>query len=187
MSAWKTRERRTVLTQNPFLRVELHTVELPDGRVVPDWSWLAMPDYANVLARTRDGRFLCFRQQKYAVAGLQTGPPGGYLEPGEDPLAGAQRELAEETGYAAAHWYPLGSYTVDANRGAGTAHFFLALDAEFRGRLASDDLEEQQLLLLTRAELEQALAENQVRLLPWLAAIVLGLRALDRLEAGTPS
>ena len=36
--------------------------------------------------------------------------PAGKLEPGEDPLAGAKRELAEETGYKAKKWRPLVEY-----------------------------------------------------------------------------
>lgn len=36
--------------------------------------------------------------------------PAGTLEPGEDPLAGAQRELAEETGYRARKWQLLLEY-----------------------------------------------------------------------------
>ncbi len=36
--------------------------------------------------------------------------PAGKLDAGEDPLAGAQRELAEETGYSAKKWRPLAEY-----------------------------------------------------------------------------
>lgn len=36
--------------------------------------------------------------------------PAGKLEPGEDPLLGAQRELEEETGYQAQKWKPLVEY-----------------------------------------------------------------------------
>ena len=36
--------------------------------------------------------------------------PAGKLDAGEDPLAGAKRELAEETGYRAKKWKPLVEY-----------------------------------------------------------------------------
>ena len=124
MQQWKTRDRRVVLSQPPFLVVENHTVELPDGRLIADWAWVITPDFVNVVAQTEAGEFLMFRQGKYAVEGSSLAPVGGYLDPGEEPLAAAQRELREETGYAAEEWHALGSYAVDGNRGAGWATCF---------------------------------------------------------------
>ena len=91
MQLWKTLSKRLLCTPNRFLSLELHEVELPDGRRIADWPWIITPDYANVLARTRDGRFLFFRQPKYAVQGIALAPVGGFIEPGEDPLRAAQR------------------------------------------------------------------------------------------------
>ena len=64
MKPWKTKTRKTILDQRPWLVVENHTVELPDGRLIPDWPWIITPDYVNVVAVTEDERFLCFRQVK---------------------------------------------------------------------------------------------------------------------------
>ncbi|HTP10347.1 MAG TPA: NUDIX hydrolase, partial [Anaerolineae bacterium] len=129
-------------------------------------------------AVTDAAEFLCFHQVKYAVEGEALATVGGYLEPGEEPLAAAQRELLEETGYEASEWIPLGQYRVDANRGAGTAHFFLALQARHVTDRNADDLEEQHLLHLTRAELEAALDAGQFKALPWAAIAALALRHL---------
>jgi ADP-ribose pyrophosphatase len=129
MDSWKTLSRETVLDRGKFLRVEDHTVQLPDGRVIKQWPWVISPDFINVVAVTETGEFLCFHQVKYAVEGEVLATIGGYLEPGEEPLAAAKRELLEETGYEASEWIALGQYCVDANRGAGTAHYFLALHA----------------------------------------------------------
>jgi ADP-ribose pyrophosphatase len=177
---WKTLSRRVVCRFNRFLTLESHAVELPDGRRIDDWPWLITPDYANVLARTVDGRFLCFRQPKYAVPGASLAPVGGFLERGEDPLAAAQRELLEETGYSAPAWHALGSTVVDANRGVGTAHFFLALDAQPKCDRRADDLEQQELLLLTRAEIEAALDRGDFKVLAWAAVVAVGLRYLEQ-------
>src|SRR5215211_882791 len=130
MQPWKVREREVILNQPPYLIVENHTVELPDGRIIPKWAWIITPDFINVVVETLDGALLCFRQTKYAVEGTSLAPVGGYLEPGEDPLAAAQRELLEETGYAASEWVALGTYAIDGNRGAGNGHLFLARGAQ---------------------------------------------------------
>lgn len=178
MAPWQILARETVLSSPPFLTVERHTVALPDGRVIDDWQWIVTPDYINVVAVTAEGRFLFFRQTKYAVAGTSLAPVGGYLEPGEDPLAAAQRELREETGYDAPAWEFLGRYAADGNRGAGHANLFLATGATYAGPVASDDLEEQELLLLTRAEVAQALAAGEFKVLAWAANVALALLRL---------
>jgi ADP-ribose pyrophosphatase len=50
------------------------------------------------------------RQYRHAANQYLWELPAGKLEPGEDSLAGAQRELAEETGYSAKKWKPLVEY-----------------------------------------------------------------------------
>lgn len=178
LQAWKTLSRKIILNHSKYLRVENHTVQLPDGQIIPDWPWVVTPDYAIVLAVTREGEFLCFRQFKYGVEGTTLAPVGGYLEPGEDPLAAARRELLEETGYEASEWVNLGHYRVDGNRGAGTAYLFLACDARRVREPDADDLEEMEFLRLSRLELEAALDASEFKGLAWTTVVALALRYL---------
>jgi len=175
MQTWKTLDKTAVLSFGKWLTVERHSVELPGGQVIDDWAWVVVPDYANVVAFTPAGKVICFRQVKYAVEGESLAPVGGYIEPGEDPLAAAKRELLEETGYTAPEWVSLGSYAVDANRGAGTGFFFLARGAEKVAQRNADDLEEQELLLLDRSEVAAALKAGQFKVLPWASIIAMAL------------
>lgn len=176
MKPWKAKKRQTIFDQPPWLRVEHHTVELPDGRVIPDWPWIVTPDYVNVVAVTEDEHFLCFRQVKYGVDGTTLSIVGGFVEEGEDPFEAAKRELLEETGYEAMDWAPLGSYRVDPNRGVATGHLYLARQARYVTPRNADDLEEQELILLTRSEVEAALDRGDFKVLAWAASIAFALR-----------
>jgi ADP-ribose pyrophosphatase len=179
MQPWKTLSRHTILDHGKYLIVENHTIELPDGHIITDWPWLITPDYVNILALTEEGEFLCFLQTKYAVDGTSLAPVGGYLEPGEEPLVAAQRELLEETGYQATDWVPLGHYVVDGNRGVATAYLYLARAAHRVAEAVPDDLEEQQLLRLIPSQMEAALAAGEFKLLSWAMTAALALRYIE--------
>lgn len=58
----------------------------------------------------RDPWVVVERQYRHAANHYLWELPAGKLEPGEDPLLGAQRELMEETGYHAKKWKPLIEY-----------------------------------------------------------------------------
>lgn len=179
MKTWKTLSRKTILDHSRYLTVEDHTIELPDGRQLSNWCWIITYDYVNVLARTAEGKFICFRQTKYGVEGESLAPVGGHIEAGEDPLEAAKRELREETGYHAHSWTSLGHYRVDANHGCGMAHLFLAEGAEKFGERVLDDLEEQELLLLDRQELQATLAAGEFKVLSWAMTVAMALIATE--------
>ncbi len=184
LQPWATVSRKTVLQHNKFLTVESHTVRLPDGRLIPDWAWVIAPDAVIVVAVTEDGQFLCFRQTKYAVEGTTLAPVGGMLEPDEAPLDAAQRELREEMGYEAGEWVNLGSYVLDPNRGVATMHLFLALNARRVAEPDSDDLEDQELLLLSSEEIERALKAGEFKVVAWAAVVALALNYLSSTNRG---
>ncbi|MFB3903929.1 MAG: NUDIX hydrolase [Acidobacteriota bacterium] len=178
-----TLSRREVLAYKPFLTLEVHRVQLPDGRIIEDWPWVITPDFVNVIAVTPDERFLCLRQYKYACEGIALAAVGGYVEAGEALEAAARRELKEETGYESGDWLELGHFPVDSNRGVGRAHFYLALEAVKTGEPPARDVEEPEIVLLTRAEVEEALAAGQFKALPWSAAMALALFRLKKASA----
>ena len=101
------------------------------------------------------------------------------LEPGEAPLDAARRELLEEMGYEAREWVNLGSYVLDPNRGVGTMHLFLALQARQVAEPDSDDLEDQELLRLSKAEIEAALQAGEFKVVAWTAAVAMALNHIN--------
>lgn len=182
LQTWETLSREIVLQPNKFLTVENHTVKLPDGQIISDWMWITIPDAVIVLPRTTEEKFLCFQQTKYAIDGTSLAPIGGMLEKDENPLVGAKRELLEEMGYMAAEWINLGGYILDPNRGVATVHLFLALGAYKVAEPNSDDLEEQELLLMDQNDLEIAYRNGEFRILSWSAVVAMSLNYLMKFK-----
>ena len=90
-----------------LLGLRRDTVVLPDGRHGTR-EVIEHPGAVAVAALTEDGGVLMVEQYRYAVGRQLLEIPAGCLEPGEEPLACAVRELREETGACAKEWTPLG-------------------------------------------------------------------------------
>jgi ADP-ribose pyrophosphatase len=169
--------RREVADLRPWVRLWAEDVRLPDGRVVEGFASIEMPDYAVVVALTPGGDVIVEHNYKHGPRRVCLNLPAGYLEPGEEPLAAAQRELLEETGYAAAEWVPLGRFATDGNRGGGTGFFFLARGARQVAKPDAGDLEELTIGLLPLGELAEAARRGEVAILSIAAAIGLAVVA----------
>lgn len=180
MQTWKTLSRKQLLDRSPYLVVEEHVVQLPDGQIIDDWSWVITPDFVIVAVVTAEGRWLCFRQVKYAIGGVTLAPVGGYIEADEDPLHAAKREVLEETGYEAPDWRFLGKYVVDANRGKAVGYLYLAQGAQPTAQIDSDDLEEQELLLLNTADIQNAVMEAAFKEMAYQTTMALALLTIKQ-------
>jgi ADP-ribose pyrophosphatase len=90
-----------------LLHVRRDTVRLPDGGVATR-EFVVHPGAVLIVPVLPDGRLVVERQYRYPVGQVFIEFPAGKLDPGEAELATAQRELAEEAGYAATRWTPLG-------------------------------------------------------------------------------
>jgi len=181
---------RTVLFSNNFASCETHRVQTINSGVVDDWLIFQERDHINVMVqRASDGKFLFFRQQKYALYGDVLAPVGGLIEDGEPPLNSAMREVAEEAGMVCAHWRQLGrkeGFPVQANRFGGLGFYFHACGcsdtdaaavAELAGTAGLDD-EVQTQTWVTAAELRGHVFAGDVQEVKWSAMAALTLLSM---------
>jgi ADP-ribose pyrophosphatase len=106
------------LLKGHFLHVFRDTALLPDGTRATR-EYIVHPGAVMVIPLLDDGRLVLERQFRYPMGRVMIEFPAGKLDPGEDVLACARRELLEETGYAAAEWaragvmHPVISYSTE--------------------------------------------------------------------------
>jgi ADP-ribose pyrophosphatase len=99
----ETRIDSQIAYDGDFLKVQRDTVRLPDGRPTVR-EYIRHPGAVVILPLFDDGRVLLERQFRYPLDRVFIELPAGKIDPHEDPLACAKRELQEETGYTATDW-----------------------------------------------------------------------------------
>jgi len=107
-----------VAYQGPFMTVKCDTVRLPDGKQATR-EYVKHPGAVMVIPLFDDGHVLMESQYRYAMGKVMYEFPAGKLDPNEDSLTCAKRELLEETGYTAREYiyltrvHPIISYSTE--------------------------------------------------------------------------
>ena len=148
---WTVAGRRSLFAGGPVAEIAAETVQLPDGREIPDYYRITLRDYALIFAATTDDRVLLLKQYKHGPRRVCVTCPGGALEDGEPALDAARRELLEETGYTSNDWTSVGGFVTNGNQGCNTAHLFVAEGCRREREPTLPDMEAAELLFVPRA------------------------------------
>ena len=76
-----------------------------------DVEFIEHPGAAAIVPFLSDNRVVMLKQYRHALKKIIWEIPAGTLDPEEEALSCAKRELVEETGYSADQWHRLGEIT----------------------------------------------------------------------------
>ena len=87
------------LEENWLLSLRRERYRSRNSGLAHDFYVVHLADAVNVIAVTEEDQVILVEQFRAGSARDSLEPPGGLLDPGEDPLEAGVRELREETGY----------------------------------------------------------------------------------------
>lgn len=124
--------------------------------VIEPTSWI------NIVAITQTEQVVLIEQFRYGTAQITLEIPGGMIDPGEDPLVAAQRELKEETGYEAQEWALIGVNNPNPAIQNNRCYTFLATNAQLTDSQKLDHTEAIEVKLLPINEIPRLIATQQI-------------------------
>ncbi len=133
---WKNLGEHTVY-ENPWLRINLADVELPDGRHLEHFLMRQRPVALTVVLNEKDEALLLWRH-RFITDTWGWELPAGVVDDGETVEEAAARETLEETGWRPGPLHPL--ITLEPSNGLSDArhHVFWADGAEYVGQPVDD-------------------------------------------------
>lgn len=138
-----------------LLDVRRDLVRLPDGSEGVR-EYVTHPGAVVIIPVLPNGKLIFERQYRYAVGKVMLELPAGKIDPNEEPLLTAKRELEEETGYAAEKWRHLGTMHPTIGYADERIEIFFA---EKLVDLGENALDEGEFLELIELSLDEAMTE----------------------------
>jgi ADP-ribose pyrophosphatase len=114
-----------VIFRGHVFNVDRLRVRLPDGAEA-ERDVVRHPGAVAIVALTEDGRICLVRQYRAPLGRVTVEIPAGKLQPGEDPLDCARRELQEETGMKAQKMAFLTTISTSAGFADELIHIYMA-------------------------------------------------------------
>ncbi len=159
---WKTLKSE-YLIRRPWLTARRDEVQLPDGTINPEFYVLEYPDWVNVLARTKEGLFVMIRQYRHGIDETRYELCAGVVDPGEDALTAAKRELYEETGYGNGWWQQIMVISGNPSTTNNMTYCYLAEDVESISTQHLEKTEDISVHLLTTDEVRTLLINDEIK------------------------
>ena len=172
----ETRQSGARVYEGALLDVRRDTVTLPDGGTAIR-EYIVHPGAVLIVPVLADGMLVVERQHRYPLNRVFVEFPAGKVDPGETPLATAQRELREEAGYAASIWNRLGLIHPVVSYSTEAIELYVAEDLTHVGR-ALDDGEFLDIVAMSAGTLLAALDRGEITDAKTVAALLMYVRRM---------
>lgn len=156
---WQTLTSRTVFS-NPWWSYRLDSYRLPNGDE-GEYHYVHTHGSSMVIPVDKDGKILMVKQYRYLNQRHSIEFPCGGLEEGLSYLQNAQKELIEETGFAAGNWQKAGEFNPYNGVSCEICQVLVAHDLAPASAKA-DPTEEIQLLRFFPEQIDDLICKQQI-------------------------
>jgi ADP-ribose pyrophosphatase len=152
----------TTIEANWLFRLRRERFRSRDSDRTHDYYVMRLADAVHAIAVTPDNHLVMVRQFRAGSGRDSLEPPGGLLEPGEDPCTAGARELLEETGYAGDHAVLLGSAWSNPSIMSARIATIVVTNARRVAEPALDASEEVTVELVPASEIPAMIADGRI-------------------------
>ncbi len=155
-------EADATLEENWLFRLRRERFRSRNSGKAHDFFVLHLADVVNVIALTRGRELVLVRQFRAGSGQDSLETPGGLLDPGEDPLDAAARELLEETGYAGDEPRVLGTVWSNPSILTSRATTVVIANAEQRAVPKLDEGEEVEVVRVPARRIPESIRNGEI-------------------------
>lgn len=152
---------------------------LPDGKIVDPYFVVELPTSVVAMAITENNEVLMVKQYRHPVQEELLELPGGFIDPGEQPMQSVERELMEETGYRFDSFQYLGSTAANPGVLNNVTHLFIALGGKKVSEQQLDHNEAIDVLLKPLEEVRNLLRHSEIKQSMHALCLFYGFAYLD--------
>ncbi len=170
VKVWKLINKKDVSVGRWF-PLEERTYELPDGRIIDDFTVTTLSDVSMVIPFTPEGKVIMCHQFKPGADELTYEFPGGRIEDRHaDFEAVAKAELVEETGIVADQVYFFGETVTFPTKASERVKNYYVLNAVVSREPEFDETENIELVYFTTSEIDEKIKAGEINTAPSLSA-----------------
>lgn len=159
---WKLLSSEYII-KRPWLTARKDTLQMPNGTIVPEFYVLEYPAWVNIIAITKDEKFVMVRQYRHALGIVEYELCAGVVEATDNsPMDAAKRELLEETGFGGGEWEEYMSLSANPTSMNNISYTFIARNVEAISNQELDEGEDLSVHLLSREQLMQLLQNGEI-------------------------
>jgi ADP-ribose pyrophosphatase len=172
LQKWKLLSKKDV-SPHDWFPIEMRTYQLPNGKIVDDFSVTTLADVAMIIPITADRKVVLVKQFKPGIGEILIQFPAGRIEKNHrDIQETAQRELEEEVGIRVTEpqLHFLAKVHAFSTKATEVVHLFIAENCVFNSEQNFDDNENIEIILLSFNQLDEKIFNGEI----WDAEAIAG-------------